>query len=221
MNITIVTPPPFEPVTLSEVYAQLRITPDRIGSPGEETHPDDAMLTRNIVTAREQVESMARRSLVQRTLRLSMPGFPTGSRGQFPAARTQAPEFIRLYRPPVLRVESVRYFDAENALQTVDAANYYVTDEEVPELRFVTTFSAPAVYPRPDAVRVQYVAGYTPLGSPPTTQTEFTANLPGALRDAVLIGVELLYGNMTPADAAAATTMQSLMVQPHKVHLSL
>ena len=38
------------------MYAHLRLSPDHEGSPGEETHPDDAMLARLITTAREQVE---------------------------------------------------------------------------------------------------------------------------------------------------------------------
>lgn len=221
MNLTVITAPPFEPVLLTEVYKQLRIEPDHEGSPGEETHPDDPMLSGFIITAREQVEFMARRSLVQRTLRLSVPGFPSGAYGTFPASRTQAPEFIRLHRPPVMRVESVSYFDTDNALQVVDATSYYVTDDQVPELRFNTGFSAPAVYARPDAVRVNYVAGYAPLGSPPATFDDFVANVPRTLRDAILIGVELLYGNMTPADAETASKMQAAMVQPLKVHLSL
>lgn len=221
MNITTITPPPFEPVTLAQVYQHLRLSPDHEGSPGEETHPDDLMLTRHITTAREQVEKMTRRSLVQQTLRLSMPGFPTSVRGAFPASRTQAPEVIRLYRPPVLRVESVSYFDADNALALVDAASYYVTDEEVPELRFNSGFAAPAVYERPDAVRVLYVTGFTPIGSPPESQADFIANVPSTLRDAILVGVQLLQDDMTPADAEAARKMQELMVQPHRVHLSL
>lgn len=220
MNLTVILPPPFEPVTLSEVYAQLRLSPDHEGSPDEETHPDDAMLTRLITTAREQVEQMARRSLVQQVLRLSLPGFPSSTRGTFPPSRTQAPELIRLYRPPVLRMESVTYFDTDNTLQMVDPADYYVTDEQVPELRFTSAFSAPAVYSRPDAVRVTYVTGYTPNDSPAATQADYVANVPSALRDAVLIGVQLLYDNMTPADAAATERMRECLVQPLRVQLA-
>ena len=220
MNITVITPPPFEPVTLAQVYAHLRLSPDHEGSPGEETHPDDAMLARHITTARQHVEQMARRSLVQQTLRLSIPGFPSTARGTFPPSRTQAPELIRLYRPPVLRVASVTYVDTDNTLQTLASANYYVTDEQVPELRFTSAFSAPAVYDRPDAVRVNYVAGYMPNGSPPATQDDFAANVPSALRDAILIGVQLLYDNMTPADAAATERMRECLVQPYRVQLT-
>jgi uncharacterized phiE125 gp8 family phage protein len=69
MNIITVTPPPFEPVTLAEVYAHLRLEPE--GSPA--THEDDAMLQRQIATARAYVEQATRRALVLQTLRLSAP----------------------------------------------------------------------------------------------------------------------------------------------------
>ena len=65
------------------------------------------------------------------------------------------PPRIRLVCPPVIAVSSVRYYDSANALQTVSASDYYVTDEQVPELRFLATFAAPTVYDRPDAVRIR------------------------------------------------------------------
>lgn len=221
MNITVITPPPFEPVTLTEVYKQLRLAPDNEGSPGEESHPDDSLLSGYITTARVAIESMVRRSLVQQTLRLSVAGFPSAI-PSWPAflRRSTQPTVLRLHRPPLIRVDSVRYYDGDNVLQTVDPANYYTTDEEVPELRFVSSFSAPTVYDRPDAVRVDYVTGYAPSGSPAALQEDYIGNVPRALKDAILIGVQLLYDNMTPQDAAAARTMQQAMAHPFKVYLS-
>ena len=154
MKITVLQPPPFEPVTLAEVHKHLRLDLD--GSPA--SHPDDDMLQRLIATARGQVESMARRSLVQRTLRLSVEAFG---------------DAVRLVRPPVLRVESVTYFDTSNVLQVLDPATYFVTDDEVPELLMANGASAPSTYSRPDALRIEYVAGYAPDGSPATTQADY------------------------------------------------
>ena len=48
MKITVLQPPPFEPVTLAEVHKHLRLDLD--GSPA--SHPDDDMLQRLIATAR-------------------------------------------------------------------------------------------------------------------------------------------------------------------------
>lgn len=211
MNITVISPPPFEPVTLPEVYAHLRLTPDHSGSPGEESHPDDAMLARHITTARQFVEVATRRSLVMQTVRLST----------FPAERLGCQLPIRLHRPPIVDVESVSYYDGENVLQAVAAADYYLTDEQVPELRFVTGFVVPAVYDRPDALRVEYRAGYTPLGSPPETQAEYAANVPSGLKDAILLGVQLLYDNLSPADREATINAREALMQPFRIQLAV
>lgn len=221
MNLTVTTPPPFEPVTLLEVYKHLRLDPDHEGSPGEESHPDDAMLSRHIATARAHVEQMTRRSLVQQTVRLSLATFPVSADAwTLSAAPRTAVRCIRLHRPPLIRVDSVRYYDGDNVLQTLDSAGYYTTDDQVPELRFVSSFSAPTLYDRPDAVRVEYVAGYTPSGSPSTTQEDYTGNVPQWAKDAVLIGVQLLYDDMAPADADKLERLREALVQPYRVQLT-
>lgn len=217
MNLTITTQPAAEPVTLSEVYAQLRL--DTEGSPPEHAH--DSLLQSLIATARQEVESMSRRSLVVRPVRLSMPGFPAVDvTSTTDAERRYLVSEIRLHRPPIVRVDSVRYYDSDNALQTVDPASYYVTDEQVPALRFVSGFSAPAVYDRPDAVRVDYVAGYLGEGSPPTTQAELAANVPEQLKQAILVGVELLYDAKTPQERQAIERLRESLVQPLRIQLT-
>lgn len=212
MNVTVITPPPFEPITLADCYLALRLDPD--DSPP--THPDDDLISGHIATARQYVESEARRSLIQQTLRLSMGYWPVGDGCLWD--RT-TPRRIRLTRPPVLSVSSVKYYDASNALQTVSPSDYYVTDEQVPELRFVTAFARPTLYDRPDALRVEYVAGYTPTGSPAETQSDFAANVPQTLKDAVLLGVQLLYDNLASKDREDMERTRAALIQPFKVYL--
>lgn len=222
MNITVITPPLFEPVTLLEVYKHLRLDPDHEGSPGEESHPDDSLLQGYIATSRQHVEQMVRRSLVQQTVRMSMASFPVNCDSLLAARwRFNVVREIRLHRPPLIRVDSVLYYDGDNTLQTVDQASYYTTDEQVPELRFVSGFSAPTVYDRPDAVRVDYVTGYAPSGSPSSTQEDYTGNVPQWAKDATLIGVQLLYDDMAPADADKLERMREAIVQPHRIQLAL
>lgn len=220
MNLTVITEPAFEPVTLADVYRHLRLDPD--DSPA--THPDDPALERHITSARKIVELMARRALILQTLRLSMPGFPA-SCDTFAALRWMRRDLvreIRLHRPPLVAVDSVRYFDAENVLQTVDPSSYYTTDEQVPELRFTTSFVTPTVYDRPDAVRVQYRAGYPDAGSPEGgSQADAAANVPAPLKEAILMGVQLLYDDLSPADRTAIENMREATVQPFRVQLSL
>lgn len=216
MNLTTIAAPPFEPVTLQQVYTHLRLDPS--GSPLE--HADDAMLRGFITTAREHVERETRRSLIQQTLRLSAGAFPAICGGWRWLERLRAVTEIRLLRPPLIRVESVGYYDGDNILQTVDPTDYYVTDDLLPELRFVTGFSAPIPYERPDALRIDYVAGFAPSGSPATTQEEYAANVPQTFKDAILIGVQLLYDNPPPQERDALERMRAAMLQPYRVLLT-
>src|SRR5688572_13369598 len=105
MNITVVTPPPFEPVTLAQVYDTLKLDPDIDNgeSPAVYSHPLDAMLRRQITAARQWVEQETGRALIQQTLRLTMEGWP------YPYGRP-----LRLYRLPVLSLSSVSYYDGDN-----------------------------------------------------------------------------------------------------------
>ena len=205
MNITVIEQPPFEPVSLADVYSHLRLDPE--GSPL--SHPDDAMLLRHIETARKMVELMTRRSFVRQKVRLSVASFPTG--GQ--AGR------IRLRRPPVISVAAVRYYDGSNVLQDLPASDYYVTDEQIPELRLATSASAPSAYDRPDALRVEYYAGYAPEGSPPSSREDYIVNVPPPLRDAILLTVQLLYDSMSDKDAEKIQLMRESLVQPFRIQL--
>lgn len=216
MNLTVVTPPPFEPVTLAEVYRQLRIVPDVSGSPPEESHPDDELLRGQITAAREYVEIATRRALVQQTLRWSSADFPCAW-GRFPRAWPSTAPGIVLPRPPLIRINSVGYYGADNVFSEVPSSDYYVMDQGVPELRFVSGYVTPSVYDRADAVRVEYVAGYTPDGSPPMTQEDFTRSIPQTLKNAILIGVQLLYDSMPPADRIAMENMREAMLQTYRI----
>jgi uncharacterized phiE125 gp8 family phage protein len=223
MNLTVLTRPPFEPVTLAEVYKQLRLDPDHAGSPSEATHPDDAMLTAQITAAREYVENSTKLSLVQQTLRISYGCFPSycyrGWCGNV-WARHGVAERIQLIRPPLIRVERVCYYDGENVLQEMDRADYYVVDEQVPELRFATGLSAPVVYDRPDALRVEYVTGYTPVNSPAMTQADYIDGVPEVLRQAILVGVQLQYDNLPPAEREAMERMRETWLLMYRIQFA-
>jgi uncharacterized phiE125 gp8 family phage protein len=220
MNLTVVTPPPFEPVTLAEVYKHLRLDPDHANSPDEMSHPDDDMLTRHIATARLHVEAMARRSFVQRTLWLSYAGFP-GSCWWSSSRLPEPPSRILLLRPPVIRVTSVSYYDCDNLPTLLAESDYYVTDDLVPELCFVTGYGVPFLYARRDALRVEYEAGYEPDGSPPDyTQAVYARNVPSPFKDAILLTVQLLYDNLSPDQRKDIIDAREDLVQPYRIQLS-
>lgn len=202
MNVTQIVKPPFGAVLLSAVWDHLRL--DASGSPL--STPLDALLARNILTATADFEKATRTAVIEQTLRLSVADFPSGG--------------IRLVHPPFQRLVQVQYYDAANALQTLDASSYYVTDDFPPHLRLTTGTSAPTLYDRPDAVRVEYVAGYEADGSPPTTETEYQANVPSDIQDAVLLGVELLQANTSPADRQALQNAIESIASGYRVPLS-
>lgn len=197
MNLTVIEEPPFEPITLRDCYQHLRLDP----TDSPLSHPDDEMLQRMIVSARKHVEHLAGRALIQQVLRLSGCSFPSK---------------IRLLRPPIIRVENVSYYDGDNFQQDVDLADWYQTDGN--EVLFVTGWSAPTAYSRPDAVRVDYVAGYVPAGSPATTQEEYAAAVPAPLKDAILLQVQLLYDNLSSENRAALERTRDALISGYRVY---
>jgi uncharacterized phiE125 gp8 family phage protein len=216
MNLTVTVQPPFEPVTLAEVWNHLRLDAD--GSPL--AHPDDAMLLRHIQTAREQVELMTRRALVRQTLRLSMAALPTNHdvlQYMSTQRRMQATTRIVLPRPPIASVLAVSFYGPGNVLETIDPATYYVTDTQVPELRFVNGAPGLSLEDRPDAIRIEYVAGYDPEGSPPQTQADYAVNVPRSLKDAILVGVQMLYDSLTPPEYERMERLREALVQPYRI----
>jgi hypothetical protein len=212
MNLIVVTSPSVEPVTLAQVYDHLRLTP----TDSPPTHPHDDLLTRHIASARGDAERITKRAFVQQTLRLYAPGFPfnagqqyygvvqgsSGFYGQQTAGRTRNLRngAIELLRPPLVSVESVKYYDEDNVLQTVTASDYYTTNDLVPQLRFIDGYAPPYVYSRPDAFQVNYIAGYPAADSPPT---DYTTNIPAEIKNAILLGVELLYNPLKPDEREA------------------
>lgn len=219
MNVTTTVEPPFEPITLVDLYRSLRL--DTEGSPP--THADDAMLAAHITAARQDIEARTRRALVQQTVRVSYSGFPWSRQAYeqlSPSRRMESLCALRLPRPPLVRVESVHYYDSANTLTLLADSNYYVTDEQMPELRFVATFVPPTTYTRPDSVRVSCVVGYTPDGSPPTTQEDYAANVPQQLKQAIILAVQCLYDDLQPADWTRIQTAIESLVQPYRVQLT-
>ena len=205
MNLVTVTPPPFLPVSLPDVYKYLRL--DTEGSPP--SHPLDEMLTRYMHTATHEAEKIARQSFVQQRLRLSTGSFPKAGKG------------IELLRPPLIRVESVDYLDGDNFEVALGAGDWYVTDDRVPQLRVATGFGYPTLYDRPDALRITYVAGYPPSGSPSETQEDYAGNIPDNMKDAVLMGVQLLYANLTPDEYAAVERAREYMLSGDRIFLNV
>ena len=218
MNIVVVTPPQFEPVTLADLYTWLRLDP--AGSPPE--HPDDALLTSLIQTARLQVEQETRRALVDQRLRLILPNFPRlrvlFSSGAIWGDGTddafeERPSFIEIPRPPLMTVHSVEYYDVANELQTLDPAAYFVSTETFcARINASEGYDWPDTFRRGDAVQIEYSAGYPSAESPPEAD-----GVPDGLRTAIKVGVQLAYDEISPEKRPQLEKMRQTILASFRV----
>lgn len=213
MNIIVVTPPPAEPVTLAEAATHLRLD-DLV-----QGNPDYAAVQSQITSAREQCEQITRRAFVQQTLRLVGPDQFVG-RSWYGWLGGYA-GMIELLRPPVISVSAVRFYDSANVLQTVDAGDYYLTDDLVPRVRFLDGYVAPCAYRRDDAVQVEYVAGYPPKPAgvdPVANPIDYAANVPASIKQAILLGVQLQYDELTPEKRDALERARDALLSSYRIH---
>lgn len=163
MQIVMTEAPRTEPVTLLEAKDQLRVLHTA----------EDGLIARLSRVARTAVEGMLSRALIDQGMRLELPEFPGHS-------------VIRLARPPVLSVTSVRYLDSGGTLRTLDPSTYVVTlDALTPRVALADGASWPATAAHPAAVVIDYRAGF---GAAVT-------DVPEDIRHAILLLVEHHYAN--------------------------
>lgn len=158
MSTIFVTQPPVEPVSLAEAIDWARAD--------DGTSATNAALNMLIKAMREYAENLTGRAFVQRRLALILPCWERR---------------MNLLSPPLVSVQSVKYYDSNNALQTLDPTLYSVETWKEPG-QIVQNFTAvwPATYYRDDAVRVDYTAGYDEVAG--TSPSDYTTNLPASLK---------------------------------------
>jgi uncharacterized phiE125 gp8 family phage protein len=151
---------------------------------------------------------MLMQALVVQTLRLSMAGFPfvvdcTTMADRY--RRLERSEKILLRRPPIVSVSSVKYFDGDNVLQSIDLADVVVDPFGDRALVYpAVDFRWPRTYDSPVAVRTTFVAGHgTTSSSPP--QTLYA--VPRSVIQAALLIVGHLYENREDTVEKALTSV--------------
>jgi uncharacterized phiE125 gp8 family phage protein len=188
MSVTVIRPPAFEPISLEQARQHLRVDVYP-GSPGG--HPDDDLITRAIVAARERAEEITRRALVEQGLRLVAAGWYRDS-----WQRTYRHGSIDLLRPPLISVDQVSYYDDANVLRVVDPSHYFMEETQpVQRVRWAGAFDYPCVYARDDAVRVDYTAGYAGYASPVIDQEQAASGIPASIINGMLLLVGDMYEN--------------------------
>lgn len=116
----------------------------------QESGVDDAVVERAIRAVQDMLEPPSGwlgRALTTATYKLTLPGFA---------------ERIVLPAPPFDTLSSFAYLDSDGVEQTVDSALYRVVETEPAEIVLAHNESWPTDldYTQPDAVRIEYTAGY-------------------------------------------------------------
>jgi uncharacterized phiE125 gp8 family phage protein len=165
-NLSVTVKPAVEPITVARVKEHLRIT----------TTDQDNWINRHITAARETIENYTGRALVTQTVEIKLDGFPCDE--------------IWIPNPPLQQILSVKYYDQNGDLQTIDSSLYDVDIASEPG-RICPIFNTywPVARPKLNSVIITAIVGYPPdeSGSP----TDLTANIPEGLKSAM----ELLIGH--------------------------
>ena len=172
-SYTLTTAPAIEPVTRADVLSYMRV----------ESSAEDALIDLLIPAARDYVEQSTGRALITQTWTMTSPTF-NERQASFPAT-VQAfgitgpsyyyatlagvnPIFgsewnaVTLDRTPLASVASVLYYPADGGAQaTMSSSLYQVVTGGEPGRILPTLGNAwPSLADRPDAVQIQFTAGY-------------------------------------------------------------
>lgn len=135
--------PAAEPMSVIEAKLQTRRA--------TEVTNEDSLIQRIIEGARHQVEKDSRRAIVWQRWKLKLDAWP---------------DVIRIFRCPVIEVESVKYLSG--TLTTLEPSMYAVTYSEPCRIAPAFNYCWPAVTEQIGAIEVTFTAGYL---------IPFTANL--------------------------------------------
>lgn len=176
--LDVITPPPVEPVTLTEVKLHLRVTSVDL----------DATISGYIKSAREYVESFLDRSIISQTLKITLPYFC---------------DDLVLPRGMVRSIANVVYYNSSNVLTGLtiaDYANLISSNVSANRLQRKPYVSWPLPIARRDAVQITYVAGYAPTTS---SDPDYVVNVPEEIKTAIKFLVQSDYDDLMADDKAA------------------
>lgn len=146
MALVLTQAPATEPLTLAEAKLHMRV----------EVADDDSLITSLITAARQWCEAFQGRAYITQTWQLWLDAWPEGDE-------------IRLPRPPLQSVVTVKYYGADGAEYVMPAADYLVDTKSEPG-RLVLGYGKtwPSVTLRPaSAIAIEFVAGYGAVSAVP------------------------------------------------------
>lgn len=224
MRIDVVTQPAVEPVTLAGIWDWLNLIPT---TDSPQVTPFDVKLASMITAAREECEAATNRAFVRQTVKLTLPRFPRLWCGFYPGYgyimdhatwphRHDPRRFrtIELPRPPLISVIGVDYYDLDNALQTVDPADYLIVRGGMPATLQPLNNAWPDTYLREDAVQITFVCGYEGSGSP----ASLTDGVPQGIIQAIKMTVEKNFNPMSADQQKQLEDAIACSLAKHKVY---
>lgn len=146
-NLTLITEPAEEPITLEEAKEHLRI--------GIEDTDEEGLITSLITAARLHVEDITNRALVKQEWDLQLDEFPDGSNDNYGG-------IICLPKGRTISVTHVKYKETSAGTLTTIASSQYTVDtvSEPGRLLPAYGYSWPTTRDDVAAVQVRYYAGY-------------------------------------------------------------
>ncbi len=173
MALRVITAPVCEPITLAEARLHARL----------DSTAEDSMLAIFIAAARAHGEQETGRAFVERTVELTLDGFP-GADGS-----------IELPAPPLGEVLSVKYDDPTGGEQELALPGYRiatVSDSVPPKLRPARGALWPVTDIGIETVRIQYKCGW-PVSGLGTDVSPYVVAIPEAIKAWLLVRVTGLY----------------------------
>ena len=169
MKYKILTQPAVEPITLTEAKANLRVN----------NTVENDLITSYIVAARKWVENYTWRPLITQTWTLFY---------DFSDVQSIKNSTITISKNPVQSISSVKYYDINNTLQTLDSSNYY-TDlgGDIASINFINQL--PTIYNRINALQIEFVCGYG-----------LAVSVPDNIKAAIYMMITAFYDNRTGLD---------------------
>ena len=188
MGIKIVTPPSVQPISI------LGLAPLKLHlNEAADVSDNDDLIASYCSAAWDYSERYTWRQLLTASFRLSLPRWQ---------------HVIVIPRPRTAAIASVQYYDAANVLQTLDPADWRADlESDVVDLE---VFEFPTLYDRPDAVRINYTAGYGVTA----------ADFPPVLLHAVRLLVGQYYATREPSTADTETVdvlLQAIEVRDERL----
>jgi uncharacterized phiE125 gp8 family phage protein len=178
-NVLIVTPPESEPLTLDEVKAWLKV----------DGTDEDTLLSALITTARQSVEKYCQMAVLEQEAVETFPRFERNG--------------IRLSLWPLMEVGAVKYRDTGKVERTLDDSFYGVDVMQRPGLIFRQENALwPLLEVAPDAVTVEYTAGYATA-----------EDVPAPIKTAMLLMIADWYDNRTDSARTLPTAAERLLNQ--------